>query len=92
MIAVEGSIQTDSYTDRDGNLGYITTLLLKKNFPESKVYIFGTNYEKLADFTFADGAYPVSYTHLYAFPKVSNWRLPTPERRNYPAIRNAARR
>lgn len=44
----------------DGNLGYITTLLLKKNFPESKVYIFGTNYEKLADFTFADGAYLVN--------------------------------
>ena len=44
----------------DGNLGYITTLLLKKNFPESKVYIFGTNYEKLADFTFADGAYLVT--------------------------------
>lgn len=44
----------------DGNLGYITTLLLKKCFPESKVYIFGTNYEKLADFTFADGAYSVN--------------------------------
>lgn len=44
----------------DGNLGYITTLLLKKNFPKSKIYIFGTNYEKLADFTFADGAYLVN--------------------------------
>lgn len=44
----------------DGNLGYITTLLLKKVFPESRVYIFGTNYEKLADFTFADGAYLVN--------------------------------
>lgn len=41
----------------DGNLGYITTLLLKKLFPESRVYIFGRNYEKLADFTFADGAF-----------------------------------
>lgn len=44
----------------DGNLGYITTLLLKKSFPGSKVYIFGTNYEKLADFTFCDGAFLVN--------------------------------
>ncbi len=44
----------------DGNLGYITTLLLKKLFPKSKIYIFGTNFEKLSDFTFADGAYSVN--------------------------------
>lgn len=44
----------------DGNLGYITTLLLKKSFPATKVYIFGTNYEKLADFTFADGTFLVN--------------------------------
>lgn len=44
----------------DGNLGYITSLFIKKMFPESLVYIFGTSYEKLADFTFADGAFTVN--------------------------------
>ena len=33
----------------------------------------------------------LSRIHI-SFPKVSNWRLPKPERRNYPAMRNAARR
>lgn len=44
----------------DGNLGYITSLLLKKFFPETKVYVFGTSHEKLADFTFADGTFLVN--------------------------------
>lgn len=44
----------------DGNLGYITSLLIKKLFPETKVYIFGTSYDKLSYFTFADGAFPVN--------------------------------
>jgi len=44
----------------DGNLGYITSLLLKKLFPASAVYVFGTGEEKLADFTFADYTYTVN--------------------------------
>ena len=39
----------------DGNLAYITSLLLKKMLPRSKVYIFGINRDKLSDFSFADG-------------------------------------
>ena len=44
----------------DGNLGYITSLVLKKQFPESKIIVFGTTFEKLSDFTFADETYVVS--------------------------------
>ncbi len=44
----------------DGNLGYITSLLIKKLFPETAVYIFGTSQEKLADFTFADSTFVVN--------------------------------
>ena len=44
----------------DGNLGYITSLFIKKMFPESELYIFGVSREKLADFTFADGTYHVN--------------------------------
>ncbi|MGN0479758.1 MAG: zinc-binding dehydrogenase, partial [Hominenteromicrobium sp.] len=38
----------------DGNLSYITSLLLKKTFPEIKVCVFGIVRDKLADFSFAD--------------------------------------
>lgn len=44
----------------DGNLGYITSLLLKKMFPEAKIYVFGVHQSKLNDFTFADAVYKVS--------------------------------
>lgn len=44
----------------DGNLGYITSLFLKYAFPESKIVVFGTMQEKLADFTFADETYTVN--------------------------------
>lgn len=37
-----------------GSIGYLTTLLLKKYLPESKIIIFGTNEEKLSYFSFAD--------------------------------------
>ena len=37
-----------------GSVGYITTLLLKKCFPESKIVIIGTRMEKLSYFSFAD--------------------------------------
>lgn len=43
----------------DGNLGYITSLLLKKMYPKTKVYIFGVNNLKLSDFTFADETFLV---------------------------------
>lgn len=38
----------------DGNLGFITSLLLKKIFPEIKVYVFGIHNNKLNDFSFVD--------------------------------------
>jgi len=41
----------------DGNLGFITSLLLKKIFPEVKVYVFGIHHNKLNDFSFADGTF-----------------------------------
>lgn len=44
----------------DGNLGYITSLFLKKLYPESKIYVFGKTAEKLADFTFADETFTVN--------------------------------
>lgn len=37
-----------------GSIGYLTTLLLKKYLPESKIIIFGTNEEKMNYFSFAD--------------------------------------
>ncbi|MBQ2841926.1 MAG: alcohol dehydrogenase catalytic domain-containing protein [Clostridia bacterium] len=43
----------------DGNVGFITALILKALYPEAKLYIFGTVYEKLGYFAFADGAYHV---------------------------------
>lgn len=44
----------------DGNLGYITSLLLKKMLPDSGIFVFGLNQEKLNDFSFADGTFLVS--------------------------------
>ena len=38
----------------DGNLGFITALLLKELFPESKVIVFGKHQENLNLFSFAD--------------------------------------
>ncbi|SIT71023.1 ribitol-5-phosphate dehydrogenase [Edaphobacillus lindanitolerans] len=40
----------------DGNLGYITCLILKKLYPESKVIIFGKTDYKMNHFSFADQA------------------------------------
>ena len=45
----------------DGNVGFITALVLKALYPDTKLYIFGTVYEKLAYFAFADGAYHVDH-------------------------------
>lgn len=43
----------------DGNLGYITATLFKAMYPETKLYIFGLDQNKLADFTFADDTFSV---------------------------------
>ena len=56
----------------DGNLGYVTSLLLKTMYPEIKVYVMGVNESKLNDFTFADGTYsiheiPADFTIDHAF-------------------------
>lgn len=41
----------------DGNLGYITALILKAILPETKLIIFGASREKLDSFVFADETY-----------------------------------
>ena len=38
----------------DGNMGYITALLLRTRFPQMRLTVFGVNENKLSDFTFAD--------------------------------------
>lgn len=43
----------------DGNLGFITTLLLKEKFPKSKVIIFGKHQDNLDLFSFADETYRI---------------------------------
>ena len=43
----------------DGNLGFITSLLLKVMYPESKVIIFGKHHENLNLFSFADEQYRI---------------------------------
>lgn len=43
----------------DGNLGYITALLLKEMCPESKVIVFGKHQENLNLFSFADETYRI---------------------------------
>lgn len=43
----------------DGNLGFITALLLKEKYPKSEVYVFGKHQENLSLFTFADEVYQI---------------------------------
>ena len=43
----------------DGNLGFITALLLKVEFPESEVIVFGKHQENLNLFSFADEMYRI---------------------------------
>lgn len=43
----------------DGNLGFITALLLKEKFPQSKIIIFGKHQENLNLFSFADEIYQI---------------------------------
>lgn len=44
----------------DGNLGYITALLLSTMYPETELYIFGLNNDKMADFAFAKETYNIN--------------------------------
>ena len=44
----------------DGNLGYITAVFFKAMFPETRLYIFGVDSEKLAQFSFADETFSVN--------------------------------
>ena len=44
----------------DGNLGYITSLLLKIILPNTRVCVFGVNEYKMHDFSFADDIYLIS--------------------------------
>ncbi len=44
----------------DGNLGYITAIFFKAMFPESALYIFGVDQEKLSQFSFADDTFSVT--------------------------------
>ncbi len=43
-----------------GSVGYVTALILKKIFPNAKIVVFGTNWNKLQYFPFADETYVVS--------------------------------
>lgn len=43
----------------DGNLGFITALLLKEKFPDSKVAVFGKHLDNLNLFSFADETYQI---------------------------------
>ena len=44
----------------DGNLGFITAVLLKYISPQSEIYAFGTNADKLSYFTFAEETFDIS--------------------------------
>ena len=44
----------------DGNLGYILALFLKAICPESKIYVFGKNLDKLERFSFVDETHLIS--------------------------------
>lgn len=44
----------------DGNLAYIASLLLKKKFPDSKIWVFGKHRQKLSEFTFVDQTYEIT--------------------------------
>ena len=44
----------------NGNLGYITSLVLKTLYPECKVYVFGVHEAKMNYFSFVDETYLIS--------------------------------
>lgn len=45
----------------DGNLAFITSLLLRYKYPEAKLYIMGISHDKMMNFTFADETYDVRH-------------------------------
>ena len=45
----------------DGNLGYITAILFKHMFPETRLYIFGVTRDKLSTFSFADETFQIMH-------------------------------
>lgn len=56
----------------DGNLGYITAILLKKRYPNAVIYVFGKTDYKLSHFSFVDDIYhiqdiPTNITFDHAF-------------------------
>ncbi|BBK27287.1 ribitol-5-phosphate dehydrogenase [Staphylococcus arlettae] len=48
----------------DGNLGYITAILLHKLYPEAKIYVFGKTDFKLSHFSFVEQVY-----HIHNVPE-----------------------
>ncbi|MCD8844467.1 zinc-binding dehydrogenase [Staphylococcus gallinarum] len=48
----------------DGNLGYITAMLLHKLYPDAKIYAFGKTDFKLSHFSFVDAVY-----HIHDIPE-----------------------
>ena len=44
----------------DGNLGFITSLLLKHIYPESKIFVFGKTDYKLEHFSFVDEVFKIN--------------------------------
>lgn len=44
----------------DGNLGYITAILLHKLYPEAKIYVFGKTDYKLSHFSFVENVYHIN--------------------------------
>lgn len=44
----------------DGNLGYITAIFFKAMFPETRLYIFGVDQDKMSQFSFADETFSVT--------------------------------
>lgn len=56
----------------DGNLGYITAILLRKIYPDAKIYVFGKTEYKLSYFSFVDKTFyideiPEDLTFDHAF-------------------------
>ena len=49
----------------DGNLGYITALLLTRRYPESRIYVFGKHELKLEYFSFVDNVFLVNQIPEY---------------------------
>lgn len=45
----------------DGNLGYITAILFKHMFPETRLCIFGVTRDKLSTFSFADETFQIMH-------------------------------